>query len=862
MNISGVRILFTTVLSVLIVTCVAFGDGGQMPFFHRLKPVGDSGFVLLTLAGDTLYQSYLDTANTDMFFRSGDGYRMNFGEADTVFIDSLIINEWISLNGSAITAWPAAGGMDSAEVMTVIRDTTYVDTALTAQIVRDTITAMGIAGGLDSAEVMTVIRDTTYIDSALVAIVARDSSFLNDTTIAVRDDIRDTVTAMGLSAGLDSAEVMTIIRDTTYVDSTLVALIARDSSYLNDTTIAVRANMRDTALLVVTDSSTGVREDIRDTVGVLDDNWDAAWDSIGVWDNGVLSTTSALNDSSAAIRVNIRDTVTAMGLSAGLDSAEVMTILRDTTYADSTLTAIIARDSSYLNDTTIAIRDDIRDTVTAMGLSAGLDSAEVMVILRDTTYADSALVAIIARDSSYLNDTTIAIRANIRDTVTAMGISGGLDSAEVMTVVRDTAAAVQWTVPEGGTGAATFTDHGVLLGSAAGAITVLTEAPNGYLIIGETGSDPSLAAITETGDALTVTNGAASIDLAVHANLEQIADGTITTNLVNTTSPWADDEIASSTFWNTLDDSSSAIRDDVRDTVTAMGISGGLDSAQIMTVIRDTTYADSALVAIIARDSSYLNDTTIAIRADIRDTVGVLDDNWDAAWDSIGVWDNGVLATTSALNDTTAAVRANIRDTTILVANDSSTAVRADIRDTVGVLDDDWEAAWDSIGVWDNGVLATTSALEDSIPAVRANIGDTVAVSQAGDVDTTGTEIVAALADRANAHDTLTKSFVIAAIDDTFDFPFWMTIEGVTIIAANGVCIAGTNVIGCLMEYDANAANPAVCNSSDWTFTTGEERTTSVSNASIDAGDYLGWKTTSVSGTVTFFTLTIEYVVN
>jgi len=133
---------------------------------------------------------------------------------------------------------------------------------------------------------------------------------------------------------------------------------------------------------------------------------------------------------------------------------------------------------------------------------------------------------------------------------------------------------------------------------------------------------------------------------------------------------------------------------------------------------------------------------------------------------------------------------------------------------------------------------------------------------QAVDVDSTGTDIAAALADRANVHDTLTRSFSISAIDDTFDWAFWMTPKAITIIAASGVCFGGTNVVGVLMEYDADAANPAVCNSSDWTFTTGEERTTSVDNPTIDAGDYLGWKTTSVSGGVTFFTLTFEYTVD
>ncbi|GAG02978.1 unnamed protein product, partial [marine sediment metagenome] len=89
---------------------------------------------------------------------------------------------------------------------------------------------------------------------------------------------------------------------------------------------------------------------------------------------------------------------------------------------------------------------------------------------------------------------------------------------------------------------------------------------------------------------------------------------------------------------------------------------------------------------------------------------------------------------------------------------------------------------------------------------------------------------------KVHTPDTLTMSFVIVEPTAANDFPFTMLPKAITIIAASGVCIAGTNVVGVLMEYDNDAANAVVCNSSDWTFTTGEERTTSVSNASIDAG--------------------------
>lgn len=68
-------------------------------------------------------------------------------------------------------------------------------------------------------------------------------------------------------------------------------------------------------------------------------------------------------------------------------------------------------------------------------------------------------------------------------------------------------------VAQGGTGAATLTDHGILLGSGTGAITPLGAATDGQLPIGSTGADPVLATIT-AGSGISVTNGAGSITIA------------------------------------------------------------------------------------------------------------------------------------------------------------------------------------------------------------------------------------------------------------------------------------------------------------------------------------------------------------
>ena len=65
-------------------------------------------------------------------------------------------------------------------------------------------------------------------------------------------------------------------------------------------------------------------------------------------------------------------------------------------------------------------------------------------------------------------------------------------AAELASLSLDTAL----TVANGGTGASTLTDGGVLLGSGAGAVTALGQATNGQLVIGSTGADPVLSTLT------------------------------------------------------------------------------------------------------------------------------------------------------------------------------------------------------------------------------------------------------------------------------------------------------------------------------------------------------------------------------
>lgn len=92
-------------------------------------------------------------------------------------------------------------------------------------------------------------------------------------------------------------------------------------------------------------------------------------------------------------------------------------------------------------------------------------------------------------------------------------------SAALSALTLDTALPVA----SGGTGAATFTDGGVLLGSGTGAVTALGQATNGQLVVGSTGADPVLATLTG-GANITVTNTAGGISIAASG----LGSGTVT----------------------------------------------------------------------------------------------------------------------------------------------------------------------------------------------------------------------------------------------------------------------------------------------------------------------------------------------
>jgi hypothetical protein len=106
----------------------------------------------------------------------------------------------------------------------------------------------------------------------------------------------------------------------------------------------------------------------------------------------------------------------------------------------------------------------------------------------------------------------------------------------------------------------------------------------------------------------------------------------------------------------------------------------------------------------------------------------------------------------------------------------------------------------------------------------------------------------------------LSKSFIISNPTADADGPVWRTPEGITITAVHALCVGGNNVIGQLWVYDTNGANGAAIDA-DITALAGTNVNDdgAISSPTAGTGAYIGWRTTSVSGTPTKLIVTFEY---
>lgn len=86
-------------------------------------------------------------------------------------------------------------------------------------------------------------------------------------------------------------------------------------------------------------------------------------------------------------------------------------------------------------------------------------------------------------------------------------------------------------VARGGVGAATLTDHGVLVGSGTSAVDALAVGSNGQVLVGSTGADPVFATLSSSNSSVTFTTGAGSLGLTVtQATTSQLGGAELATD--------------------------------------------------------------------------------------------------------------------------------------------------------------------------------------------------------------------------------------------------------------------------------------------------------------------------------------------
>lgn len=114
------------------------------------------------------------------------------------------------------------------------------------------------------------------------------------------------------------------------------------------------------------------------------------------------------------------------------------------------------------------------------------------------------------------NGISVTVSGTNMSVATSLKTNGGLVIESSKLAVDLGASSITGTlaIGDGGTGATSLTDHGVLVGSGTSAITALAVGTNGQILIGSTGADPVFGTITD-GDGITTTVGAGTLAIAV-----------------------------------------------------------------------------------------------------------------------------------------------------------------------------------------------------------------------------------------------------------------------------------------------------------------------------------------------------------
>lgn len=107
---------------------------------------------------------------------------------------------------------------------------------------------------------------------------------------------------------------------------------------------------------------------------------------------------------------------------------------------------------------------------------------------------------------------------------------------------------------------------------------------------------------------------------------------------------------------------------------------------------------------------------------------------------------------------------------------------------------------------------------------------------------------------------TRTFSIPVTNPDTSVNQIVWRSPWDITITSVNGVCMDGTSLTCAINECDGDGDNASAITAS--TEVTTSNTAFSISNAGVDAGDYVSFTSSAESGDVTKMIVVVEYTID
>jgi hypothetical protein len=446
---------------------------------------GDGEFIVATGAGAFAYESGATVRNS-LGLGSGDSpsfagltstdnilidnqKELRLGEADGSGTEYVAIKSPAALDASYTLTLPTNDGTENFVLITDGSGGLSWSAVTGASGATNSFSTVSVAG-----------QDDLEADTASDTLTIASGSGISLATTAGTDTL--TITASGIATGQLAANAGIVDTQLATISTVnKVSLTALDIDGGDD----IGAALADADLIIIDDGAGGT-------------NKKSALSRVASYINNHSSITTLSSLSSVGVA---NSTLTAEG-SLQVDQNLIVT---------GNLT--INGTSATINTTNLNVEDPLISLAKSNNASDTLDIG--FFGLYDTT-GNQDLYAGLFRDAS---DGKFKLFKDLQDEPsTTVDTSGtGYESAALVVGALEASSLsldTDLSVSQGGTGASTLTDHGVLVGSGTDSITPLAVGTNGQLLMGSTGADPVFASLA-AGDGLESTVGAGSLALSV-----------------------------------------------------------------------------------------------------------------------------------------------------------------------------------------------------------------------------------------------------------------------------------------------------------------------------------------------------------